>query len=1694
MSETTTPQPHPQAPETKLEAGAYEVIRQRLEKHGAELQRRLDLLNEDRKKVFGGIETALLSTSRLTTDNNCVPQDMAAIGPKRFLFGYNVQLGLRSSMSVADVFAVYDYDVADHSFHANKSDPLGDKTFQEDFEYLYRYYKNSSFLKFLRIGAHLYMGMKVGREVTEVKVFKWQVNDESGEIKYLGNRFDHEFVFPTHQEFEWKRAHRDMYRHGVHPHISIEDRVFVETVGGDLTVKVDDNTASGTGIYSEPVDNKDQTLDDAEVHYSIIGNLILMKVLPYQEKVWRHLVFNQRTREVYRLDSIAESCILLPDDHGIIFPRGYVLQTGEVKLFETGLPPLRFERRIVAKNGEDTLFVFNDLATGSYLLLAYNLIAQGVATPIVCHGFSLFASGELLVFQGHEEPRKHHVVQVWRTPFVTEDVPETQADQSLLSKIGNADIVRCMAECRGILTLLGKDDSFSGLYVELVRVAGDIADSYFWIDRPESQNLKETLMEVKGAAEAALGEFEKVRRMRKSAADQTSALSDEVRKTLGVATGTEPDNINTFVTLLATLREQRGKIIALRDVRYTDLAALAKLDEGVVQATDKLSEKCVNFLLREEALTPYRQQIEEQQKAVPGLHKVADAEAVEKAMSQTSGELELLISIVSGLKIKDATETTRIVENISSLFAQLNQVRSVLRNRRNELAKAEGSAEFQAQLSLLSQSVLNYLEVCETPEKCEESLTRVLVQIEELEGRFADFEEFAIELVNKRDEVQGAFEAKRQALVDARNRRCQALAQSAERILTSVRNRLGAFTKPEEVHAWIASDVMVAKLRDLVTELTKLGDTVRADDLSTKLKTLQQDSLKQIRDKAELFVDGGDLIQFGRHQFSVNRQPLELTILLREDGLAYHLTGTRFFEPVVHPELAGLRSVWEQAVVSENAEVYRGEYLAWQMVKLISERGQQAVKEFLEAGDEARLTQVRDFMHQRYQEGYTKGVHDHDAALLVVPLLEMRRALGLRRHAPAARGLALTVWRAWPEGEEKQLFAARMQARGRMRVALGMSGESAETELRERVARALEGAGVTEVSPEAVAVCLVDELQGLSTAHPQLPLTRSNAAVDLCQNFRKMLLSHRAATAFDESLAALDGQAWEQFQQTREWINSVCPGHAIGVVMEAAALLAMQDKPPAALPLEAPSEFDLKGLTGTHARMEGGGMKLDYHEFTARLQRYEREVVPAFERFQALKHELSVKRRQELRLDEFKAAVLTSFVRNRLIDEVYLPIIGANLAKQIGAAGRDARTDRMGLLLLISPPGYGKTTLMEYVASRLGITLVKINGPALGHAVTSLDPTEAPNAGAREEVEKLNLALEMGDNVMIYVDDIQHTHAEFLQKFISLCDGSRKMEGVFNGKARTYDLRGRKVAVVMAGNPYTGVGGKFQVPDMLANRADTYNLGDILGGHEAAFKDSYIENCLTSNSALSRLAARSHKDAMTVLKIAQTGNRENAEYEASHSAEEVNDCVAVMEKLLAVREVILRVNQEYIRSAATEDAYRTEPPFKLQGSYRNMNKIAEKVLPLMTDKEVASLIADHYRGESQTLSKSAEANLLKWKELNGLLDETEKARWEEIRKTFKRNLLSGGAGENDPVSRITGHLGAFSAGLEKIEAAVVRAAEPATLADITVERLQKIIEGLRAVPVNVEITVQPVEKHEEGEHPVDVKPKVKQGR
>jgi hypothetical protein len=213
----------------------------------------------------------------------------------------------------------------------------------------------------------------------------------------------------------------------------------------------------------------------------------------------------------------------------------------------------------------------------------------------------------------------------------------------------------------------------------------------------------------------------------------------------------------------------------------------------------------------------------------------------------------------------------------------------------------------------------------------------------------------------------------------------------------------------------------------------------------------------------------------------------------------------------------------------------------------------------------------------------------------------------------------------------------------------------------------------------------------------------------------------------------------------------------------------------------------------------------------------------------------------------------------------------------------------------------------------------------------------------------------------------------------------------------------------------------------------------MIGDNGDAFKLSYIENSMTSNAVLDKLASRSRNDIQAMIRLADTGSREGIEFERDYSADEIAEFTSVLKKMLRIRDVVLTVNQEYIRSAAQADAYRTEPPFKLQGSYRNMNRLAEKVQPIMNDAEIEAMLLDHYTGEAQTLTTGAESNLLKFKKLLGLLDETEAARWADIKKTFGRNMLFSAAGD-DKLAPIILQLTSFNDHLEGLQNTIAEAA------------------------------------------------------
>ncbi len=1625
--------------EVQLEGGTYEIIKSRLSQYGKELQEKLSVLNEERKDVFGAIETTLLTTERITTENNCLPRDIIPVG-EQFIFGYNVHIGLRTEVNISDVFSVYKYE--NHNFKPVNYDLIHSENFNKDFSDLYKYYKDAKFIKFVKQGPFLFFVFQIGKSISDTKAFKWGLKDNK--LTYVDNRSEHEIKSPAQHEFTWIKTTRDQHVSGEHPHISIEDIVSVETVGGDLTIKIEDNTKTGKGIYAESVENKDQTLDDATIYYAVIGNLVVLKILPYQENDYRYIVYNNKIKTATRIDALEKSGVLLPENHGLIFSKGYYLQSGEYKLFDNQLENMVFERRISSPNGEDYLYVFYNEISGTYILLSYNIIEQQVDIPIICNGYSIFENGEMCFFKSEEEQKKHHAIQIWQTPFLDHSFQPEQKNDSELQKIGNKDIVKAMSECNEVIRLINKEDSYANLYHDIVRETNDVLDTYHWVNKLDVTSLHKPLIAIKESAISAIDEFDKVVKIKQHTREETEKTQEIVTLLLRSIKIKNFDLIDHFVEVLGEIRGVRGRIIQLKELRYIDLELVKELDQKIADNQESISQRCVQFLLDDKALSPYIQKVKDLNTSIDDLTKVVEANELEEKVKTVSSELELLIEIVSNLKIEDATQTTKIIDAISDIYAQFNQINSALKKKRKALLSKEGQAEFNSQIKLISQSIVNYLDVSESPEKCDEYLTKLMVQLEELEGKFAEFDEYIALIIEKREEIYNAFESKKIALIEKRNKRANTLYQSAERILKGIKNRVSSFETPVEINGYLASDIMVEKIRDLVSQLIDLKDVVKADNIQSKFKTLKEDALRQLKDKTELFVGGKDIIKMGKHQFLVNTQPLDLTIVLKNEEMYFHLTGTNYFEPITNPSFLKTRSVWNQTYVSENKFIYRSEYLAYQIMQQLAQKEPMSNSQFLNLTDKEQLKFIQQFMTNKYEEAYAKGIHDVDAHKILKTALTIAKHADLLIYNSLDRACAKFFWEKYIPLERKEELNAQLKASG---IILKLFPETSEfNQIKSNLELEVKNfITTTKLYSNASITQVASYLFKEVSRDNQFIL--SQEAIELYDSFNNYLVKVKGQKIFKDSLISLEDNAVSQVLLMQNWLNSFLESnnqnrHLKPFVAELAVSIisSTKEKPKV---IKVKTSQLIEKFAGNHPKIEGK-YTFDYNKFIKELKAFSDINVPEFTAYQKLKKQIIHSFKEELRLNEFQAKVMTSFVRNKLIDEVYFPLIGNNLAKQMGTAGENKRTDLMGLLLLISPPGYGKTTLMEYIANRLGLVFMKINGPTIGHHVTSLDPSEAPNASAREEIEKLNLAFEMGDNVMIYLDDIQHCNPELLQKFISLCDAQRKIEGVYKGKSKTYDLRGRKVAIVMAGNPYTESGDKFQIPDMLSNRADIYNLGDITGGKEDVFELSYIENSLTSNSVLQRLVGKSFKDVYSMIKIAETGSQEGVEFEANHSGQEINEYVALLEKVLVVRNTLTKVNAQYIHSAGQDEKYRTEPQFKLQGSYRDMNKIVEKLVPIMNKKELQTIILSHYENESQTLTTGAEANMLKFKELQGILSEQEAKRWQEIKEKYQKAQKMKGLGENNQTAQVLLQMEEITQGLKGIAGVISNLDNPET--------------------------------------------------
>nr|WP_211215078.1 DNA repair ATPase [Algicola sagamiensis] len=1582
--------------EAVSEGGSYEVLKSRLAQQGTTLKSLANTFNEKRQEAFGGSKFSLIGKANVQTESRSIPVDMAQV-KGHLLFGYQVYVGLKSTPSLQDVFGLYTLHQSDNTFRIDsvplEGSFLDHEQFKHELSELFTYYKETRLSQIFRRENMLYLAFQIGMRPEDQKVFRFEITND--DVNFIDGNGQVALDQSEQHDFEWIDTTRDDHVEGEHPHVNIKDRLFVECTGGSLTIKVENNTQEGQGIFDESVEDSYQTISDASIAYAELGDLLLLKVLPNREREYRYYIYNPITLKVIRADALGISAKALPEEHGLLYSHGFALAGGESKQFDEHWEGLRFFQKVSAPNGEDILYIFFDIEQGSYVIYAYNLIEKSFTPPMHSHGYSVYPDGQMLMFRVSEnaEAATIHPLRIWQTPFC---IPEhyvnrsTEGGDPFFINLGNAELVRALSSLLSIYHLSNTEEVTQTAYETLLKTCQTTLDQYHWLHEEQALGLGEAVDNLVGTTDLIIDEFAKVRQLQSHAEKALAEQEAQVTELVSRIKLASKEEANTLLGCLADLKTEVGNVMALRQHRYMPKGPVTQMLDSLSTERDALNDALLVLLQEEKAYQPYKQAIATIEDKLASLERTADLNALKEQTEQLRTELSLVTEEVAEIETDDPTQATKILDLTTEVSSMLNATTARLKNKFQTLRGDEAKAEFSSQFKLLSQSVTSALEQATTPEKCDEQQAKLIGQLEKLESRFADFDDFLAEIYTKREEIQSTLEGHKEQLVTAQQRRVQNLFQAAEVTFKSIEKRVSRFDDVGALNSFFATDNMVMKLHQLSQSIRDLDDSVKADALDAKLKSVQDQSLRALRDNQDMVEEGGKVLRLGKHKFSINQQDLDLTLVEHHQELSLHITGTEYYEPITDTSFLALQHLARMDVSSETPDVYRAEYLAWSLLNSAQKEDESLSMHTLHEAAEAEtlLPIIQKYAAPRYREGYVKGVHDHDAHLILKAMLPCFEQAGLLRYGQAERVNALLCLDNLSDSSYQQ-FRTKAKNALLMREHLGSNGafDSLVQELLSKTKLRLRCSHIQ--SCEYLVHVLGQSSLNLAVTRDAFELTNEYIT------FRRSLGWDAQPSPFDDH---------------QQWLEAYAARHEKGELftVEAAAIACvLQSSRFKLTPVEFATAADIYGLLGDHQRIENGQLTLVLDDFISRCQTHHQQTIPNYESFISKRAEMLESSKKKLRLSEFLPRPLTSFVRNKLISESYLPLIGDNFAKQMGTVGENKRTDLMGLLLLISPPGYGKTTLIEYVAHKLGLVFMKINGPSLGHEVTSLDPNDAPDQNAAREVEKLNLALEMGNNVLLYIDDIQHTSAEFLQKFISLCDGTRRIEGSWKGETKTYDMRSKKFAVVMAGNPYTESGEVFKIPDMLANRADIYNLGDMLSDQADAFAMSFIENSLTSSPVLAQMSTRDLNDLYRLIAMAQGENVPLTDLSYPYAAAEVNEITATLEKLLKIQKTVLKVNQQYIASSATADEYRVEPPFKLQGSYRNMNKLTEKVSAVMTNEELNTLITDHYQGEAQTLTSGTEENLLKLADIRGDMTPAQQERWQEIKERYSRKQQLG---------------------------------------------------------------------------------------
>lgn len=314
----------------------------------------------------------------------------------------------------------------------------------------------------------------IGSGSNDVRVLRWSL-DPDGSITYLDARGRRDHRVPAPHDVDWISVTRADFVDA--SHISLDDRVMIDPLGGSISLALPD----GTELLSDEAGHADQSLADCTVRWAQAGEMVIIDLLPYAETRHRFYVGNLLAHTAERIDALGQAFRRLPEDQGLIYPRGLYLVSGSSQSFELEADNMELLEVVRAPNGEDVLYVFYEQLSGRSILLPYNMVRQEVTTPPWCHGHTFFDDGTMIMFRSEPEPTRTHPLQVWESPYSTQEYFDAQPrESSELDRIGNPNLVTGIADALALTRLISDVEPTTETYGELLGAAARFLDQHHW--------------------------------------------------------------------------------------------------------------------------------------------------------------------------------------------------------------------------------------------------------------------------------------------------------------------------------------------------------------------------------------------------------------------------------------------------------------------------------------------------------------------------------------------------------------------------------------------------------------------------------------------------------------------------------------------------------------------------------------------------------------------------------------------------------------------------------------------------------------------------------------------------------------------------------------------------------------------------------------------------------------------------------------------------------------------------------------------------------------------------------------------------------------------------------------------------------------------------------------------------------------